>query len=658
MGESVRTAPYGFWAGLFDIKALFEKPPTPMYPALDNGYLYWLEARAEEGGRVVLMQRGGEGAESCLTPDGFSVRSRVHEYGGCPYTVQGGGCWFVNDNDQRIYSQPLDGTSDPVPVTPPSDAHAQLRCIDLQVTSDRRHLVCVMERDLPESENENMLAAIRLEEGAVHEPRILHRGRDFYANPVLDPARQRLAWFHWDHPNMPWDESEAMVAAYSELEGGLELSDVQSVIAAAETSVCQLAFDDDGDLLMAIDGQGAPGAPRDFWNLYRWRDGRFTQLTFEEKEYGAPHWVFGDNRYVVLDDYLLAVRTGPEGDELVTVDKHGGGVTEVETDAISIKQLSRSGPNEALMIAAARDRSPVLTSWQHGRATPLKGVRELLPPAAVSQPRAVEFPTSDDTRAHAFFYPPVNPDYRAPEGELPPVLVMAHGGPTARCSNALDLTRQYWTGLGFAVLDVNYRGSTGYGRAYRQSLLGEWGRYDTADIVKGIDYVAARGWVDRDRVFIRGRSAGGYAVLSVLTGYPAVFAAGACYYGIGNLVTLAEITHKFEGRYTDRLIGENYDRERANRPDSRFHQRSPIHAVSAIHCPLIVFQGLEDKIVPPEVSREIARALEDQGLDYEYVEYPGEGHGFRSSEANIDALERETGFFRRVLGGAGNDGET
>jgi dipeptidyl aminopeptidase/acylaminoacyl peptidase len=283
----------------------------------------------------------------------------------------------------------------------------------------------------------------------------------------------------------------------------------------------------------------------------------------------------------------------------------------------------------------------------------------MLPDEGVSRPRAIEFPTGEgDVTAHAYFYPPCNPHYRAPEGEAPPLLVMVHGGPTARCSNALDLTRQYWTGIGFAVLDVNYRGSTGYGRAYRQSLLGEWGRRDTEDVIRGIDYVAGRGWVNRGRVFIRGRSAGGYAVLSVLTQYPGVFAAGACYYGIGNLVTLAQITHKFEGRYTDRLIGEDYRPEAADDPDSLFRARSPIHAVSAIRCPVIVFQGLEDKIVPPDVSREIAGALAAQGLDYDYVEYPGEGHGFRSSAANVDALERETAFFRRVLSGeAGTAGE-
>jgi len=643
------TASYGFWTGLFDVKALFEKPPAPMYPNAHGGCCYWLETRAEEGGRVVLMQRDGEGAERCLTPEGFSLRSRVHEYGGCPYTLHGGLCYFVNDGDQRVYRQALAGDAPPAAVTPDAGAGPVRRYIDLNVTAAGDFLVCVMEQEAPSGENRNMLAAVRLEAGAAHPPQVLHSEHDFYANVVLDPERARLAWFHWDHPYMPWDRSRAMIASFTDGPEGPRLEDPRPVAGGGETSVCQLAFDDDGDLLLAIDGESAPGEPNDYWNLYRWRDGDCAQLTSDELEYGAPHWVFGDRRYVPLADHVLAVRTGADGDELVAVDKHGGGVERIACDAVDIRQLSRAGPGEALMVMAAPDRSPTLTRWKHRRLTPVKGVHELLPADAVSRPQAVRFATGGGDTAHAYFYPPCNPDHRAPEGEAPPLLVMVHGGPTARCSNALDLTRQYWTGLGFAVLDVNYRGSTGYGRAYRQALLGGWGVVDTEDVAKGVEHVAGRGWIDPERVFIRGRSAGGYAVLSALTRYPDSFAAGACYYGIGNLVTLAQITHKFEGRYTDRLIGEEYDPERADDPDSRFHSRSPIHDVSAIRCPLIVFQGLEDKIVPPDVSREIAGALEAQGLDHDYVEYPGEGHGFRTSAANIDALERETGFYRRVL---------
>lgn len=649
MADQRKTAPYGFWTGLFDVKALFEKPAIPTHPVRHHGCTYWLEARAGEGGRVVLMERDETGAERCLTPDAFSIRSRVHEYGGCPYTIHGDDCFFVNDADQRIYVQRLNGESEPVPVTPADEAGARRRYIDLCVIENGDWLVCVTEREAPDGENRNLLACVRLEPGAVHGPRVLHEGHDFYANVVLDSAARRIAWMHWDHPDMPWDRSDAMLASYTVGSDGLALNDVVCVMGEPETSVCQLQLDGDGGLIMAIDGSGAPGTTPDFWNLFRYRDGALTQLTFDRKEYGAPHWTFGDRRHVVLEEGILAVRTGSEGDELVMVDKRGAGVVPVETQAVDIRQLSRAGPNEALMMTAARDRSPVMTLWQHGRLSAVKGVKELLPVDAISRPEAVSFPTGDGMTAHAYFYPPRNPHYRAPAGESPPLLVMVHGGPTARCSNALDLTRQYWTGIGFAVLDVNYRGSTGYGRAYRQSLLGQWGLYDTEDVVRGIEYVTRRGWVDARRVFIRGRSAGGYAVLSALTRYPAVFAAGACYYGIGNLVTLAQITHKFEGRYTDHLIGEPYRPDAAHDHDSCFYTRSPIRFVSAIRCPVIVFQGLEDKVVPPDVSREIARALEGQGLDYDYVEYPGEGHGFRSSEANIDALERETRFFRHVL---------
>lgn len=653
MAEQPKTAPYGFWTGPFDIKALFEKPATPAYPAGHSGRIYWIETRSEEGGRAVLMQRDQSGVERCLTRESFSVRSAVHEYGGCPYTLYGDTCYFVNDGDQRIYRQTLDEASEPAPVTPAYDTGTRGRYIDLCVTADGRDLVFVMERERRLVENENLLATVKLEDGVIHEPRALHSGRDFYANLVLDATRRRIAWFQWDHPDMPWDRSAAMISSYAQGPDGVSLGDVECVIDAPQTSVCQLAFDDNGDLLLAMDGESAPGSNRNFWNLFRYRGGTFTPLTFDDKEYGTPHWVFGSRRYAVLDDHILAVRTGPDGDELVVVDKDGRGSEPVETDAVDIRQISRSGANDALMIAAAPDRSPDMAMWHRRRLVPVRRLKELLPSEAVSPPRAVRFPTGNRMTAHAYFYPPCNPRYRPPEDEAPPLLVMVHGGPTARCSNALDLTRQYWTGIGFAVLDVNYRGSTGYGRAYRQSLLGQWGLYDTEDAVKGIEYVTRQGWADSTRVFIRGRSAGGYAVLGALTRYPAVFAAGACYYGIGNLETLARITHKFEGRYTDRLIGEVYRPETAARPGSRFYTRSPIRFLAALRCPVIVFQGLEDKVVPPAVSQEIAQALKRQGIQYDYVEYPGEGHGFRSSEANIDALERETEFFRGVLSAAG-----
>ncbi|HSH42373.1 MAG TPA: prolyl oligopeptidase family serine peptidase, partial [Arenicellales bacterium] len=582
MSADRTTAPYGFWTGLFDVGALFEKPPTPMYPLAHGGLLYWLETRAEEGGRVVLMQRDASGNERCLTAAGFSLRSRVHEYGGCPYTLHGGACYFVNDSDQRIYRQSLDGDATAVAVTPEDDGGAARRYIDLAVTPEGDYLMCVMECEQPAGENLNVLAALRLEPGVVHQPAVIRSGCDFYANVVLDPGRGRIAWFEWDHPCMPWDESRAVVASCTRGTDGLRLADVETVAGGANTSVCQLAFDDDGDLLLAIDGESAPGEPRDYWNLYRrGRDG-FTQLTFDEMEYGAPHWVFGDRRYAVLSDCLLAVRSGPGGDELVAVDKRGEGAERIECDAVDIRQLSHAGADEALMIAASADRSPALTMWKHGRLTPIKGVHELLPAEAVSRPRAISYVTGGGETAHAWFYPPCNPHFRAPQGEAPPLLVMVHGGPTSRCSGALDLTRQYWTGIGFAVLDVNYRGSTGYGRTYRQSLLGNWGLSDTEDVARGIEHAAKQGWINPGRVFIRGRSAGGYAVLCALTRYPDVFAAGACYYGIGNLGTLAQITHKFEGRYTDRLIGEPYRPGAADDPDSRFHSRSPIHGVSRI----------------------------------------------------------------------------
>ena len=303
-----------------------------------------------------------------------------------------------------------------------------------------------------------------------------------------------------------------------------------------------------------------------------------------------------------------------------------------------------------MLVAASGIATRRLVSYSEQQFTPVKTMPEAIPADEISAAVPICYPTRDGGVAHAYYYVPHNTRFTAPDDQLPPLLVMVHGGPTSRTTQTLDLSRQYWTGLGFALLDVNHRGSTGYGRRYRQHLLGRWGQVDVEDIIDGIDYLVNQSLVDADKVFIRGKSAGGYTVLRALTEYPRYFRAGGCYYGIGNLSTLASMTHKFEARYTDRLIGEEFDKVRAGSGNSEYYKRSPVNFMHRLRSPMILFQGLEDRVVPPQVSREVVSMLAARNIDHEYVEYPGEGHGFRKSETNIDAIEKETRFYRRILG--------
>ncbi len=348
---------------------------------------------------------------------------------------------------------------------------------------------------------------------------------------------------------------------------------------------------------------------------------------------------------------LLASRTSDTGDELVLV--HQGGTTrQLSAQFQGFTQLSKADDSDdVVMVARATKKSAVVLGCGAAdqQVTVYKSADPLLANDDISVAEPICYPTRNGGNAFAYFYTPKNSRYQGPSDARPPLLVMVHGGPTSRCAHTFDVTKQYWTTIGFAVLDVNHRGSTGHGRVYRQSLLGHWGEYDVTDIVDGIEYLKQRDLIDPHKVCIRGRSAGGYTVLQALTQFPNYFNVGACYFGIGNLVTLAETTHKFELHYTDGLIGEVFDRQHARRRDSLYYQRSPIHYVHRLDSPMIVFQGLDDKVVPPSVSRELVAALKERDIAHEYVEYPGEGHGFRSSKTNIDALTRETHFYIQIL---------
>ncbi len=650
-------ASYGSWVSPLELRDLFERPSPPMYPTSHDGLIYWLEAKPDQGGRVVLMQRENHD-DSCITPEGFNIRTRVHEYGGQCFVLSGDSIIFSNFVDNRLYRQRLDSTDPPQPLTPEKNADGTVGMYaDLHVVGDGDWLVFVYEKDVADGENINCIAVIRLhnDSSMQSEPQVLVEGHDFFANPVVSPDDKHIAWVQWDHPNMPWDCSQASVTQLH-IENDSITTAKPKIIAGGEgCSVCQLSFSSDGDLFFAMDKEPAQVDSDNFWNLYRYDldKNETTGVTTDAAEYGEAHWIFGQVRYVVINDNeLIACSTNENGDALVHINIASGAIDKIDSGYNDFAQFSLSESRESVFMIAGNsenDGAVVELSLADYTFSVVKQLPPILSTDNISSPRTIAYATGDGGQAYAYYYSPRNAQFECANGSLPPLLVFVHGGPTSRTTPAFNATKQYWTTLGFAVLDINHRGSTGHGRVFRQKLLGQWGVIDASDIVDGVQHIIDQGLADKDKIFIRGGSAGGYAVLRVLTEYPDVFRAGACYYGIGNLQTLAEMTHKFEGRYLDGLMGEDYDPANADKPDSPYRQRSPIFFMNKVKSPMILFQGEDDKVVPPAVSREVVATLKQNDVYHEYVEYSGEGHGFRRSETRIDALRRESKFFIELI---------
>ena len=636
-------APYGLWKSANDIEQHISQASAPSYPFRYKGQCYWLESRPNEGGRVSLMKQFGGGDSQSLLPCEYNIRTSVHEYGGQCFCHVGKDIIFNNYRDGVLYKQSLSPNASPIAVSNSNSENAQSSFADLICTPNCRFVIAVEEVVKDFNENENQIVAINLHSG---KHTILAKGSDFYANPVVCKDGLQLAWIEWSHPFMPWDQSRIVLAELSYEDDEISIISRRTIVDEPNRSVCQLGFLDDHRLVFISDSNDC-----DFWSFFVLHDGLIKQISDCLGEFGEAHWVFGQKRWQsVGDGILIAVLTTNNGDELVEVDCISGDITTLHQGFAACSQLQYNG-DEVLFVAHYTDRTAELKSLklQSGAVEsifdkPLEVNQELY-----SQPITVEFPTDNGDTAHGLFYPPCNKDYTAAKGSLPPLIVTIHGGPTGRAGLELHHIKQYFCSLGFALFDINHRGSTGYGRQYRQSLIGQWGEFDASDIRNGIRYLINNNWIDGEQVFIRGSSAGGYAVLRALTQFPELFAAGACYYGIGNLITLCKITHKFESRYTDRLVGQNFDIRTAEEPDSVFVQRSPIFQMHELACPLILFQGEDDKVVPPEVSREVVNLLKRKGIKHSYTEYPGEGHGFRQSSSKIDSLTKEIEFFSDII---------
>ena len=624
-----RAAAYGSWKSPITSDLIVSRTIGFDQTAVDGEDVYWTEMRPAEGGRYVVVRRTRDGRAEDVTPAPFNARTLVHEYGGGAFAVDRGTVYFSNYADQRLYRQ--------VPGAPPEaiTPAGAWRYADGVVDPRRGRIVCVRE-DHTDPSHEAVNALVSVDLRAPDGGRVLASGNDFYSSPRLSPDGARLAWLQWRHPNMPWDGTEVWVAELGQ-DGALHRA--ARVAGGEAESIFQPEWSPAGVLHFVSDRTG-------WWNLYRWQAGRVEPLCEMEAEFGAPQWVFGMSTYAFESPERVVCAVRRQGGwRLARLDTAARTLQEIETPYTEIWGV-RATRGRAVFGAGSPDSFDAIVRLDlhtGGRDTLRSAAAAAVDPGYLSIPAAIEFPTEGGLTAHAYFYAPRNRDFTAPSGEKPPLLVRSHGGPTGATPATLNLGIQYWTSRGFAVLDVNYGGSTGYGRRYRERLNGQWGIVDVDDCANGARYLAARGLADERRLAIRGGSAGGYTTLCAVT-FRSAFTAGASHFGIGDLEVFVRDTHKFESRYLDRLIGPYPERR------DLYRARSPIHFVDRISCPLILFQGLEDKIVPPNQAELMVQAVRAKGLPVAYVPFEGEQHGFRRAENIKRALDAELYFYSRIFG--------
>lgn len=624
-------APFGSWKSPITSDLIVSGSIGLSQPLMDDADLYWVEMRPTEGGRSVIVKRDESGVVTDLIPPPFNARTRVHEYGGGDYAVADGAVYFSNFSDQRIYVS-IEGKP-PEPITPSVD----MRYADPVIDQARGRLLCVREdHTVAGREAVNTLASLNLA-GDGTPGRVLVSGNDFYSSPRLSPDGSKLAWLTWNHPNMPWDGCELWVGTVDD-NGFLTAS--QWVAGGNEESIFQPEWSPDGLLYFVSDRNG-------WWNLYRVNAIGVIETVCERKaEFGMPQWVFALSTYAFESAEGAVCAYVEKGvSRLALIDTRTKEFTPIDCPYSDIRFV-RAAPGRAVMRAGSPADAASIVEFDLEKRTfeILRRSSSLQVDAAyISTPRAVEFPTEAGLTAYGFFYPPKNRDYRAPEGERPPLLVESHGGPTSSAATAMTLGIQYWTSRGIAVLDVNYGGSTGFGRVYRERLKGKWGIVDVDDCANGARYLVDQGEVDGDRLMITGGSAGGYTTLCALT-FRDTFSAGASHYGVSDAEALAKETHKFESRYLDGFMGP-YPAKR-----EVYVARSPINFTDRLSCPVIFFQGLEDKVVPPNQAETMVAALRAKGIPVAYLPFAGEQHGFRQAKNIKRALDGELYFYSRVFG--------
>jgi dipeptidyl aminopeptidase/acylaminoacyl peptidase len=594
----------------------------------DGDDLYWSELRPDEAGRIAVCRRSSGGEISDVTPKGFNARTRVHEYGGGHFAVSGGTVWFVNYADQRLYRQDRNGA--PRPITPAAD----LRHADMAV-DDRRGRLYAVREDHTTGAKEAVNSIVSLDWSRDRKAITIAAGNDFYSSPKLSPDGNRLAWTTWNHPNMPWDGSELWVCEL-DLDGRVTSS--RKIAGGESESILQPEWSSTGELYFVSDRS-------DWWNLYRARGEGDEPLCPRAAEFGAPQWAFGMRFYAFAGaDEIVCVYSEPGGTKLGRIDLNGGKLQQVELIYSNLSGVQSNGRKVALFAGSPALAERVLTIEL---ATAAQEVVKVSNPAHIdagnlSLPKAIQFPTEGGLTAHALYYPPKNQHFEAPPGEQPPLMVRCHGGPTGSAGPTYTFEYHYWTSRGFAVVDVNYGGSAGYGRAYRMRLNGNWGVVDVDDCINAAKYLVDQGQVDSNRVWITGGSAGGFTVLLSLTKRD-FYDAGASHFGIGDLERFIKETHKFESHYVDTLVGPYLEQA------DLYRDRSAVHFADNLKCPVILFQGLEDKIVPPSQAEEFVEVCEQKKLPYAYVAFEGEQHGFRQERNIRRSIEGELYFVSRIF---------
>ena len=623
-------APFGSWASPISAERIASASLRLGQLQVQGDDIFWSEGRPQEQGRNVLVRHGSDGRSTDLTPAPLNVRSRVHEYGGGAFTLGERAGFFTNDADQQIWR--IRTHEAPRPLTSEPDT----RHADIVIDARRKRLICVREdHRATTGEVLNTIVAIKLSNGAAQ---VLASGHDFYSTPRLSPDGQRLAWLSWDHPNMPWDGCELWLA---EVASDGSLQGARCVAGGATEAIFQPSWSPHGELHFVCDRSG-------WWNLYRWRDGKAEPLHPMAAEFGVPQWAFGQSTYGFDASGRIVCSYIEDGmARLAILDARTPGprFTPLVLPFCAISEL-QVGADFAVFIGASATAPEAIVRLDlaSGAHQVLRSASPITPePGFVAPAEAIAFPTEAGLVAHAFFYRPANRDFIGPPDERAPLIVISHGGPTGATTPAFKWQIQYWTSRGFAVVDVNYSGSSGYGRAYRERLNGRWGVADVDDCIGAARFLIERGDVDPARLAIRGSSAGGYTTLCALT-FRKFFGCGASLYGVGDLEALALDTHKFESRYLDRLVGP-YPAQRA-----LYRARSPVHHTQQLSSAMILLQGAEDRVVPPEQARTMFEAVRAKGLPVAYLLFDAEQHGFRRAATIRRAIEAELYFYARIFG--------
>ena len=630
---------YGSWPSKLSAENLASGGHKFGHLTIDGGLAYWLESLPAEGGRVVIVCGGYGKTPKTITPDGYSVRTRAHEYGGADFSVKGKTIIFCNDSDQRLYRQTANES--PKAITPEANFKHAVRYADIVFSYTKDWIICVRERHPENAEpldviNEIVRISLTNFSDGCSEPEILVSGADFYSYPRISPDGSKLVWTCWDHPNMPWDQTALWVA---DLNNSGSLSNKKCLLNNENESIYQPAWCPDGELHFVSDRSG-------WWNIYSFRDDVLNALTPMNAEFGFPQWQFGTNSYAFIDTDTLFAAYMQDGREfLCLIEPEKGHMTPLDIPYCTFQGGLYYHDNHLFFIAANEQSAAAVISWNlttHQATIISKLKPKIISDDNISVAEAIKFPTENDKSAHAFYYQPMHSKYQGLTGEKPPLIVMSHGGPTAAASAEFQASIQFWTNRGFAVVDVNYGGSTGYGRDYRDRLVGNWGIVDVEDCVNAAKYLVERGSVDADRLAIRGGSAGGYTTYCALTNY-SLFSAGVSRYGVADLSCLVKESHKFEVRYLDSMIGPWPEAETV------YQSRSPINHADKFNCPVLLLQGDEDAVVPPAQSIAMADALDDKKIPHALIMLEGEQHGFRKQENIQLALETELNFYGQVF---------